>query len=339
MNDYRLGGSIPQMNRGGETPGIKPLFYSRRESALLLDKTLKAGYGALQAGTVMSLCDATDLLVPYAEADANANNTNAKVYITQALTDADKNLFLPLEQSYILSVGDILILDGSGSGTKEVQSMAEATLAEDDVYSITYGDTTIATAAADSDPTTAELVTAIQAATGYNLLPFVATAGSSAVTFTWKVAGDVSTLITAEKTTGSGTTTVTQTTPGVDVDGDATAAENLGAITRIDRTGIVGGTQAQVYFTTGVTTAANFTAALFGCVYVKSDGEASTPFSKAKYILDQSVDTGTGEYAKGALGSVVISNAVVYTASLVGMDAAAITDMGTIADGRFTILK
>ena len=49
-----LGGDIPQMNRMPEGRGSKPLFHSVRDIALILDKTVAAGYGVLRIGTVMA---------------------------------------------------------------------------------------------------------------------------------------------------------------------------------------------------------------------------------------------------------------------------------------------
>lgn len=340
-SDARLGGSIPQMHRIPQGPGIKPLFHSQRDIALILDKTCKPGYGVIMGGTVMSVCSITGLLFPYPQADAQLNDTNAKSYLVQEPSDSDNVLYIGIEDSYKLQVGDELILDGSGTGTKEVQSMAEATLAESDVYELTYGGVTLVATAADASPTTAELVIALTTgdnAANYAAMPFLLTAGSSAVTITWKLPGAVATLCTAEKSTGSGTPTVTQTTEGIDIDGTGVTAENLGAIISIDRTA-VNNTQAGITVTTGVSTAANFTAQYFGNVYVKSADEDSTPFAKAKLIIDADVDTGTGVWALGALTSVVVSNAVLYASTLIGLDDAAKTDMGIIEDGRFIILK
>ena len=336
MND-RLGGSIPQMNLGGETPGPKRLFYSRRESALLLDKTVAAGYGVLEAGTVMAENDITKMLVPYPTKDANDNITNAKAYLASAPADSATDLYVSIDDSYKFNVADVLIIDGDTAAIKEVQSITDATPAENDVYALTFGDTTITTAALGSTPATAGLVAALQAATGYSSLPFLITAGSSAITLTWKTAGVVTGEASMEKTTGSGTPETTQTTEGVDADQDGTAAENLGAITAIDRT-YANSTQAKITVSTGVGTGANFAPGRNGNVYVKG-GDDSSPFTKAKYIIDKDIDTGVGVYAKGALTSVVISNAILYTASLVGMDSAAVTDMSIVTDGRFTVLK
>lgn len=107
---------------------------------------------------------------------------------------------------------------------------------------------------------------------------------------------------------------------------------DCGVITAIDRT--TSGIQADI--SCGVYTATTATVAKHAYVYVVS---GSTPFSIAKYILDKDIDTGTGEDAAGALGSVVISNAMLYSASLVNCTSEARTSLGAIVDGQHTILK
>lgn len=94
---------------------------------------------------------------------------------------------------------------------------------------------------------------------------------------------------------------------------------------------------ATITFTDALATDANFTVANMASCFVESD--ASTPFTKAVYVLDKDTDTGVGEDAKGANVSVVISNAILYTTSLINHDAAAATDLGSITDGQHTILK
>jgi hypothetical protein len=94
---------------------------------------------------------------------------------------------------------------------------------------------------------------------------------------------------------------------------------------------------ALITFTDALGTDANFTTANYASAFVESD--ASTPYSTAVYILDKDTDTGVGEDAKGANVSVVISNAILYTTSLIHWDAAAVTDMSAVTDGQHTILK
>lgn len=94
---------------------------------------------------------------------------------------------------------------------------------------------------------------------------------------------------------------------------------------------------ATITFTTALDTDANFTVANYASCFV--EGDASTPFTKAVYVLDKDCFTGEGEDALGANVSVVLSNCILYTTSLVNFDAAAKTDMGAVTDGQHTIFK
>jgi len=107
-----------------------------------------------------------------------------------------------------------------------------------------------------------------------------------------------------------------------------------GAIISIDRT--TKPHYAIITFTAGIVTANN-TVAKACCCYVEAGGAGK--LSTAKYILDKDVDTGAGEIAQGAITPVLISNAILYTNSLVNFDAAAATALGTVDDGQHTILK
>ena len=341
-SDARLGGSIPQMNRVPQGAGIKPLFHSQRDIALILDKTIKPGYGIIKSGTVMSVCSITGKLYPYPQADASLNDTNAKAYLVASAGSGLSTVNIGIEDSYKLQVADELILDGGYAGVQEVQGMDDATPAQTDVYVLTHtaSGTVLTGAALGSTPDSSDVLTALTTGdnvAAYAAAPFVLTDGSTKLILTWKAVG-VQTLAIGTKTTGSSTPTVSQTTEGTAADQSLTSSENLGAIISIDRTA-VNSTQAQITVTTAITNYANFTTALYGNVYVKSADEATTPFAGAKFIIDADVDSGTGEYAVGALTSVVLSNAILYTASLIGLDAAAKTDLGSVTDGRFTILK
>lgn len=109
---------------------------------------------------------------------------------------------------------------------------------------------------------------------------------------------------------------------------------NGGKIITIDRTTHTH--FAIITFTAGITSANN-TVAKKCCCYVEAG--AAGKLSTAKYILDKDVDTGESEDAKGAITPVLVSNAILYTNSLVYFDAAAATALGTVDDGQHTILK
>lgn len=222
-----IGGSTPQLNRGPEVPGSKALFHSVRDIALILDKTAKAGYGVLKAGTLCALNTNDSKMVPYPTSDPT-DTGSARAFLVADAADASAVVYVTIEDSYKFVVGDSLIIDRSNGGVQDVQDLGAIT------------DITLS-------------------------------ASRAAITATTNVSG------------------------------------------------------------------ANHTVANSASVYVKAD--ASTPFTKAVYINDQDVDTGTGADAKGANTSVVLSNAVLYKHALQNYDAAGATDLGAVEDGRFVVLK
>lgn len=90
-----------------------------------------------------------------------------------------------------VSVGTTYLV--RSGGVAEVQTVAHGTLTED-IYVLKVGSTTLTTASLDATPTKAELVSAIQAATGYGAAPFTVAAGAGAeIVLTWKAAAKVDT--------------------------------------------------------------------------------------------------------------------------------------------------
>jgi hypothetical protein len=227
-----IGGSMPQMVRNAEQPGIKRLYFSQREIALIKDKTISAGYGVLKAGTILatnlSAAGNKGQLVPY-----------VPVFGKQVLgTDTAKGIAT-------------LVQDGV-SGNFKVSVV--------DSYKFVVGD---------------DLV--------------------------------------VQNTTGD-------------------ALTNIGAISAIDRTG----DSRWVSITVPAYTATNMTVAKGSYIFVEA---GTTPFSLATFMLDKDVDTGTGEEAVGALAPILISNAIVYSGSLVNATSEALTSLGAVQDGPHTIIK
>jgi hypothetical protein len=226
-----LGGSIPGLVRNAEGPGIKRLFYSQRDIALILNKTLAPGYGVLKAGTVLaqniSAAGNKGLLVPYVPVYGDmVFGTDAALGVApMVLNGSSAKVYVSLQDSYKFVVGDQLYF---------------------------------------------------------------------------------------ENTTGDGLV-------------------DCGVITAITRTDA-----RYAEIDCGAYTATNATIAKSAYVFVKA---GTTPFSLAKYILDKDVDTGKGEDAAGGLASCVYSNAMLYSASLINCTSEAITSLGAVVDGQFTILK
>ncbi len=119
------------------------------------------------------------------------------------------------------------------------------------------------------------------------------------------------------------------------INDDTTAAENLGAITAIDRATYSHMAKITVTSATGGT---DFTTARFAYLCVEA-GDNTNAYSDCVGILEKSVDTGTGENANGALATLILGNCVLYTGVLTNMDAAAITDVSAASIGNYTYIK
>jgi hypothetical protein len=113
----------------------------------------------------------------------------------------------------------------------------------------------------------------------------------------------------------------------IDSDGEVNL-DNGGAITAIDRTTYTN--YAVITFTTA--TGDTFTTAKFA--YACLEGSVT-----AVGILEKSVDTGTGVNAKGALGTLIISNCVLYYGMLLNLDSNAQTDISASTLGQYAYIK
>jgi hypothetical protein len=115
---------------------------------------------------------------------------------------------------------------------------------------------------------------------------------------------------------------------------DTTTAENLGAITAIDRTTYSHMAAITVTVATG---GSSFTTARFAYICVEA-GDSTNSYSDAVGILEKTVDTGTGSTAVGAIATIILKNAVLYSGMLSNVDAAARTDLGASTFGQYTYL-
>lgn len=119
------------------------------------------------------------------------------------------------------------------------------------------------------------------------------------------------------------------------VNDNTTAAENLGAITAIDRTTYTH--MAKITATTAIGGTA-FTIARKGYVCVEA-GDNTNNYSDAVGILEKSVDCGTGTKAAGALATLILGNCVLYEGVLLLLDSAAKTDISGTSFGQFMYIR
>jgi len=119
------------------------------------------------------------------------------------------------------------------------------------------------------------------------------------------------------------------------INDNTTAAENLGAITGIDRTTYAN--FAVITFTT-VIGGTTFTLARFA--YVAVEAGAANNYADCVGILEKTVQTGVGENAKGAVATIILGNCVLYEGLLTNFDAAAKADLSTATSfGQFVYIR
>ena len=96
-------GNVPQVNITGFHREVqKRLFYSRREQALILEKTVRGGFGILEMGQVMTQVHGVDYIVPYGANGASALAAN--------ITAGDTKVLLTLTEQYKFTDGELVTL-------------------------------------------------------------------------------------------------------------------------------------------------------------------------------------------------------------------------------------
>jgi hypothetical protein len=148
--------SMPQINRGPEGYGIKPLFHSVRDIALIIDKTVAKGYGYLKAGTVMAVncSDAGGVgeLVPFVPASVTLGDGITSIGVAACVLDsASGKIRVSKNDSYKFQVGDDLYLenaDGDGpikaAAITVIDRTTSAIYAEITTTAFSHGNFTVA---------------------------------------------------------------------------------------------------------------------------------------------------------------------------------------------------
>jgi len=115
-------------------------------------------------------------------------------------------------------------------------------------------------------------------------------------------------------------------------DSDYATQTDCGAITAIDRTTYLHMAKITVTNTIGVLQTSKGAS-------ISIQTAAASPYVKGTGILKASVDTGTGENAKGGQGVLVLKNAMLYVNNLYCYNADALTDLSSAsADGKYLIM-
>lgn len=124
MADRYSQGDTPHLVRGVQTD-YKNIYYSRPEIALVVDVAIQAGYGKLEAGTVLakniSAAGNTGKYVPYNPTSfTGLENHPGRAYLVQAGTNATKLLYVTMDDSYKFIVGDDICIDDNTTNAENL---------------------------------------------------------------------------------------------------------------------------------------------------------------------------------------------------------------------------
>ncbi len=119
------------------------------------------------------------------------------------------------------------------------------------------------------------------------------------------------------------------------INDNVTTAENLGAITAIDRTTDLHRASITVSVAVGAT---SLTTARRAHVFVEA-GDSTNNYSDCVGMLEKTVNAGSGENSKGAVTTLILGNCVLYEGLLVNLDAAAIADLGVLTFGQYIYIR
>lgn len=137
-----LGGYVPQVNLTGiERIVKKRLFFSRRESALLMEKTVRGGFGNLDVGTVMATVADDDRLVPFAAITTNTHvSPIGKSFLVVDGVDTQATIVVSLSDSYRFAATDPVVVYNNDTAGEWLNTTVASIARGATTATITLGD-------------------------------------------------------------------------------------------------------------------------------------------------------------------------------------------------------
>ncbi len=106
-----MNNEAPGLVRSGISPGIRPLFHSRREIALIKDKSAAAGYGVLKQGYVLGVTTDDSRVVPIPVDDGSVDAVDiARSRLVVNATDSGTTVTVSEADGAKFRVGDNVAL-------------------------------------------------------------------------------------------------------------------------------------------------------------------------------------------------------------------------------------
>lgn len=120
LDERRFFGERPQINMGRRVPGIQPFYRTDANNGLLLDMTIRFGYGRLSRGTILGIVEGNTYdMVPVATIMANTDIDGAQLgtcVLTANASTAATAATVSVEDAAKFLVGDHVILNMDNSG-------------------------------------------------------------------------------------------------------------------------------------------------------------------------------------------------------------------------------
>ena len=106
-----LNNEAPGLVRGGQHPGIRPLFHSRREIALIKDKSFQAGFGVVKLGRVLATTTG-GLVVPNPKDDGSVDAVDpARARLLANAVDTESTVLVSEADAAKFRVGQDVVLN------------------------------------------------------------------------------------------------------------------------------------------------------------------------------------------------------------------------------------
>lgn len=116
IGEKQFFGTKPQFNQGERVPGIQPLYHSRPEKALLIDVSMRGGYGALDQGLpIVRLAGTSNECAPYVP-ENHTLLVAARPRILEDLADGATTLKLSEAEAAKFRTGDVVMLVRDNAG-------------------------------------------------------------------------------------------------------------------------------------------------------------------------------------------------------------------------------
>ena len=114
---------IPHIDHGVQID-YRTLFFSNPDAALVIPKTIQAGYGLLKSGTAMAENDSAaggdGKLIPYnPTAETGAENAPGRAYLVQDGASST-SVYVTMDDSYKFVVGDTLYVNDADSSARDL---------------------------------------------------------------------------------------------------------------------------------------------------------------------------------------------------------------------------